>query len=207
MVGVADAGYLETFDIDNAGWEYAYGGGATLVDATWVSDGGGGGYISGTSDGLYGVQNLKSATPGLYGSSIGDRITVDTKVTDSEVGTAQFYVGRGGTYFIDGTWSIGSDTAWTTHTEVMNTTTFVPWTGQNDYVYTLAEVLAAPTDIGIFFGGVAAGGTGNLLMDNFGVGAGATPVPEPLTMATAFLAIAGLGGYIRRRTSRGSRVS
>jgi hypothetical protein len=30
----------------------------------------------------------------------------------------------------------------------------------------------------------------------------ADPVPEPLTMASAFLAIAGLGGYIRRRTGR-----
>ena len=28
------------------------------------------------------------------------------------------------------------------------------------------------------------------------------PVPEPLTMASAFFAIAGLGGYIRRRTGR-----
>ena len=31
---------------------------------------------------------------------------------------------------------------------------------------------------------------------------GVDPVPEPLTMASAFLAIAGLGGYIRRRTGR-----
>jgi hypothetical protein len=31
---------------------------------------------------------------------------------------------------------------------------------------------------------------------------GGAPVPEPLTMASAFLAIAGLGGYIRRRTGR-----
>jgi len=29
-----------------------------------------------------------------------------------------------------------------------------------------------------------------------------TPVPEPITMASAFFAIAGLGGYIRRRTGR-----
>jgi hypothetical protein len=33
-------------------------------------------------------------------------------------------------------------------------------------------------------------------------GVGSTPVPEPLTMVSAFLAIAGLGGYIRRRTGR-----
>jgi hypothetical protein len=28
----------------------------------------------------------------------------------------------------------------------------------------------------------------------------APPVPEPITMATAFMAISGLGMYIRRRT-------
>jgi hypothetical protein len=31
---------------------------------------------------------------------------------------------------------------------------------------------------------------------------GSAPVPEPLTMASAFFAIGGLGGYIRRRTGR-----
>jgi len=35
-----------------------------------------------------------------------------------------------------------------------------------------------------------------------GAAPAADPIPEPLTMASAFLAIAGLGGYIRRRTSR-----
>jgi len=34
------------------------------------------------------------------------------------------------------------------------------------------------------------------------VGGYIPPVPEPLTMASAFFAIAGLGGYIRRRTGR-----
>ena len=32
-------------------------------------------------------------------------------------------------------------------------------------------------------------------------GLGNPPVPEPLTMASAFFAIGGLGAYIRRRTS------
>jgi len=54
---------------------------------------------------------------------------------------------------------------------------------------------------GVTLEGTHAGWTGNKW--NFTTLSGSAPaVPEPLTMASAFFAIAGLGGYIRRRTGR-----
>ena len=120
-------------------------------------------------------------------------MTIDTKVaTGSATGNAQFYVGRGGTYFIDGTWSIGADTNWTTHTVALDASHFTSWTGQNDYLYTLVEVLQAPTDIGIFFGGSLASGTGDLLVDNFGTVA-AVPIPGAVwLLGTGIIGLVGI---------------
>ena len=42
----------------------------------------------------------------------------------------------------------------------------------------------------------------DLVVEVTTVGGGVDPVPEPLTMISAFLAIGGLGSYIRRRTGR-----
>lgn len=181
--------YIETFSSSNANWNYGYGTNfvSPQLAATWSSTGGNpDGFISGVSQNLYAVWTYDTA---VYGDITGLTLTIDTKVTDAESGNAQFYVGRGGTYFIDGLWAIGADTSWTTHTVALDASHFTSWTGVNDYVYTLAEVLQAPTDIGIFFGGGLATGNGQLYVDNFGT------VPEPMT-----LGLLGLGGlFLRRR--------
>jgi hypothetical protein len=115
-------------------------------------------------------------------------MTIDTKVTDMETGNAQFYVGRGGAYFIDGLWAIGADTAWTTHQVALISSNFSRWTGVDSGAYTFEQVLQAPDDIGIFFGGSVAHGSGALAVDNFGT------VPEPATML-----LLGLGAVLLRK--------
>jgi len=183
------ATYVETFSSDNAGWEYVYGGGYTVVTAPWVNSGGNlGGYISDSVEGLYGVQLYNTVQP--FGDMNGLTMTIDTLVTGDVSGNAQFYVGRGGTYFIDGPWSITGDTTWTTHQAALNSTNFTLWGGH----YTLQEVLAAPDDVGIFFGGGQAYGTGTLGVDNFGIN------PEPATMA--LLAVGGIGMILCRRRNK-----
>jgi hypothetical protein len=123
-----------------------------------------------------------------YGDMRGLTMTIDTKVMNPVSGNAQFYVGRGGTYFIDSSWAIGADTTWTTHTVALDSTHFTSWTGQNNHVYTLAQVLQSPDDIGIFFGGSVASGAGNVLVDNFGV----VPVPAAVLIGLLGLGTAGL---------------
>jgi hypothetical protein len=193
----AVAAYVETFDTDNAGWNVGYGLDfqSPQLGATSVSPGGNpGGYISGsvtntdTGHSLYAMWTNDTAR---FGDMNGTTLTIDTMVTGGASGTAQFYVGRGGTYFVDGQWDISSDANWTTHQAELNTTNFVPWTGVNDGVYTLAEVLQAPTDVGIFFGGGMATGAGTLNIDNYGT------VPEPATMG--LLILGGLAALARRR--------
>ena len=89
-------------------------------------------------------------------------------------------MGRGGTYFIDdNTLAIGSNTVWTAHTVVLDSSNFSPWTGVNNNLYTLAQVLQAPDDIGIFFGGGLAGGSGTVAVDNYGT---YSTIPEPSTI-------------------------
>ena len=183
------APYVETFDGGAASWNYGYGTSFTVGTTTWNATGGNpGAHISGTSQNLYAIWTYVTAP---YGDMTGLSLTIDTQITDAETGAAQFYVGRGGTYFIDGTWNIGGDTVWTTHTVPLTTAEFTPWTGVNNNVYTFAEVLQAPDDIGIFFGGGLASGTGAVEVDNFGT------VPEPTTMS--LLALIGSLFAVRRR--------
>ncbi len=186
LVNVATATYVETFNTGSDSWNYGYGNNFVPGVTTYNATGGNpGGCISGASQNLYAVWTYVTAS---YGDMTGLNLTIDTKVTDGETGTAQFYVGRGGTYFIDGTWNIGADKSWTTHTVALDSSHFTAWTGVNDNVYTFAQVIQAPTDIGIFFGGGLASGTGNVLVDNFGT------VPEPATIC-----LLGLGGLLLRR--------
>jgi hypothetical protein len=205
---MASVGYVEQFSSNNAGWYYGYGTNfvSPQNDATWVSPGGNpGGYISGTSSNLYAIWTYATAP---YDDMTGLTMTIDTKVTDGETGNAQFYVGRGGTYFIGSEWSITGEESWTTHVAPLNTTTFTSWTGVNDYVFTLAQVLQAPTDIGIFFGGGVACGEGDVFVDNFGTIDGsvkltADAAPEPATLIIWSL-LGGLGlviGWRRKRAA------
>lgn len=193
------AAYVETFDADNANFNYGYDTGFNNPQnsAAWVSSGGNpDGYISGnaidngTAKGLYAIWTYDTS---LYGDMNGLTMTIDTKVTGNVTGNAQFYVGRDGSYYIDGIWAIGSDTAWATHTTALNTTEFTPWTGAT---LSLADVLAAPDDIGIFFGGNLAGGSGSVMVDNFG-----TVVPVPAAVWLFGSGLLGLVGVARRKKS------
>jgi hypothetical protein len=177
---IANAGRIESFSSNNASWIYGYGSDfmSPQNNATWVSMGGNpDGYITGPAANLYAVWTY---TTGLYGDMTGLSLTIDTVVTGQVRGTAQFYLGRRGTYFIDdGTWAIGNDTVWTTHTLVLDSSNFSPWTGVNNNLYTLAQVLESPDDIGIFFGGGLASGTGNVDVDNYGTH---STIPESPTI-------------------------
>jgi hypothetical protein len=186
LVNVAMASVIETFDTGSANWNYGYGTGFALGTTTWNAAGGNpGGHISGTSANLYAIWTYDTAA---YGDITGLTMTIDTKVSDAEVGTAQFYVGRAGTYYIDGTWSIGADTAWTTHSVLLEASHFTPWSGAT---LSFADVLAAPDDIGIFFGGSVAAGAGEVLVDNFGV------IPEPASLSLIGIIAGGI--YFTRR--------
>lgn len=177
---IANADRIELFSSNNASWFYGYGSDfmSPQNNATWVSTGGNpDGYITGPAANLYAVWTY---TTGLYGDMTDLSLTIDTMVTGQVTGTGQFYVGRGGTYFIDdGTWAIGNDTVWTTHTVALDSSNLSPWTGVNNNLYTLARVLEAPDDIGIFFGGGLASGTGNVDVDNYGTH---STIPEPSTI-------------------------
>src|SRR5208283_407240 len=121
--GQAAASFVETFDTNNANWNYGYGVNFPVVNpATWVARGGNpGGYNTGASQNLYAVWTYDTAP---YGNMNGLNLTIDTRVTAGEQGTAQFYVGKGGDFYVDGTWAIGGDGNWTTHTVALNATNF-----------------------------------------------------------------------------------
>lgn len=196
LASPAMASYIEHFSTDSASWNYGYGTGFTLGTTTWSATGGNpDGHISGDSSNLYAVWTYDTAA---YGDMTDLTLTVDTKITDSETGTAQFYVGYDGSYFIDGSWDISGDTDWTTHTTVLDSAHFTPWTGVNNNAHTLADVLQTPDDIGIFFGGGVASGSGSLLVDNYGT---AAAVPEPVSAALVSTAL--LGFFVVRRRRRG----
>ncbi len=197
--------YVETFSANADSWKYGYNVNfSTVLPATWVATGGNpDGHISGVSSNLYAVWTFDTSP---YGDITGLTMTIDTMVTDGETGTAQIYVGRNNTYYIDGTWAIGNDHNWTTHTALLDSSHFTHWTQGGAGNASLAYVLAAPDDIGIFFGGGLVGGTGNVLVDNFGTVA---TVPEPATILVWSLlgAASWLGMGVWRRGQHGGRRS
>lgn len=189
LLSLASADYVENFDGGSANWNYGYGTSYTIGTTTWSATGGNpDAHISGASENLYAVWTYDTAA---YGDMTGLTMTIDTKIDSSSSGNAQFYVGRDGTYYIDGVWSIAADTSWTTHTKALDSSNFSLWTGGGSGSASLAYVLAAPDDIGIFFGGNVASGSGDLAVDNFGV------IPEPATTGLVVLFGGGVWG-IRR---------
>ena len=164
--------YVETFNTGSNSWNYGYGTNFAIGTTNWYATGGNpGGYISGTSSNLYAVWTYDTAP---YGDITGLTLTVDTMITNTETATAQLYVGRENSYYIQNVgWNIALDTGWTTHQVAMDSSDLSPWAQASA---SLAYVLAAPDDIGIFFGGAVASGSGILDLDNFGT----IPVPVPL---------------------------
>lgn len=165
LAGVVSAQYLETFDTNSANWTYGYGASYTPGTTTWNSSGGNpAGHISGASEDLYAVWTYETA---VFGDMRGLSISVDTKISHASTGgDAQFYIGRGGTYYISSTWDIANNEDWTTYSTPLDTNSMARWgSGGSD---SLDYVLEAPDDIGIFFGASLASGSGDLLLDNFG---------------------------------------
>ena len=199
MSGVWAATYLETFESGSAGWKYGYGPQYNL-GSTYHSPTGGNpdAHIHGEANNLYAIWiDQNDVLP--YGELNGLMLTIDTKIVGGGVGQAQFYVGRGDTYFVEDGWDISLDVEWTTHTAVLNSDDFYNW--NSNTTFTREEVLQSPDDIGIFFGAstVSAELNAEILVDNFG---SATPpiiaTPEPSSIM--LLALAGLFavGYRKR---------
>jgi hypothetical protein len=188
--------YQETFDSGAGGWHYGYGSnyeiGSTFPETT---GGNPGAHIHGDANNLYAIWidswgETDSLIP--YGDLNGLMMTIDTKITGTTEGTAQFYVGRNGDHFISSGWDISQDTEWTTHTAVLDETVFSAWGSPSS---TLSFILEDPDDIGIFFGGstVSADPTAQILIDNFGSEIPPTTgVPEPssaLFLASATISL------------------
>lgn len=189
LLSLASADYVENFDGGIANWNYGYGTSYTVGTTTWSATGGNpGAHISGAAANLYAVWTYDTAA---YGDMTGLTMTIDTKIDNTGSGTAQLYVGRGGTYYINGIWNIADNTSWTAHSVVLDSSNLSIWTQGGAGSESLAYVLAAPDDIGIFFGGTVASGLGDLQVDNFGV------IPEPATMGLVALFGGGVWG-IRR---------
>ncbi len=186
----AGASYIETFDNGTQNWDYGYGRNWSLGTTNWESSGGNdGAYISGAANDLYAAWTYDTA---IYGDMTGTNLSIDTMITDGARGNAQFYVGRGGSYYVSNSWDISLDTSWTTHQVALDSANFSQWASGNSS--SLAYVLSAPDDIGIFFGGAVSSGAGNFQIDNFGTVPSTGAVPEPAT-----LALLGIGGFLLRK--------
>lgn len=180
FVTITTAQHTETFETNSANWNYGYGSNYTLGTTTWNPTGGTpAGHISGLSENLYAVWTYD---PAIFGDLRGLSISVDTKISDASSGNAQFYVGRAGIYFISSSWNIANTENWSTYSTLLNTTNMSHWGGGQSG--SLDYVLEEPDDIGIFFGASVASGSGDLLIDNFGVIS--EPAPIQLQEDTAF---------------------
>lgn len=179
VVTISMADYVEPFDGDNANFTYGYGTDFTEVTPAWNDlVGNPGGYISGALDNLSAIWTYETAAFGDI-SGGGLMMTIDTKLTGTLTsGTAQFYVGRDNTYYLSGDLTLVG-TGWITTSVALDSANFTILGSGS----TLDTVLQAPDDIGIWFSGSVADGSGDLEVDNFGV----TAIPEPavLTMVLA----------------------
>ena len=189
-ISSVSASYIETFDNGTQNWNYGYGRNWELGTTNWESSGGNdGAYISGEVDNLYAAWAYDTA---VYGDMTDSILSVDTMITDVASGDAQLYVGRGGTYYVSNSWDISLDTSWTTHQIALDSAHFSHWASGNSA--SLAYVLSAPDDLGIFFGCDVSSGAGNFQIDNFGTIPSTGAVPEPAT-----LALLGIGGFLLRK--------
>ena len=195
----AAAAYSETFSSGTGGFHYGYGASYTDGQVDWSPTGGNpSGHISGLAANLYAIWVYDTDINGSFGDLRGGiTLSVDTMITGPVSGQAKFYVGRAGEYFIStSSFDLALDTKWTTHSIVLEDANFTPWGGATDFQH----ILEAPDDIGIFFNGLLASGTGQVLVDNFGA-----PPPIPTLNEWGMillLLLAGLFGLRRLSQSR-----
>ena len=207
----AESFYVETFDAGNAGW-MVWGTGS---EAGWSLSGGNpdGHITADIGPGVYKVQAGDAdpyAFPVLPGAIATD-IRVDS-VSDPADAYVRFFVGDGdGGYFATTGRALTTfDLAtWTRFEVAVDVGNFVYWDGASAAVpvvdqAALAAALMAPAGIGLLFSGHTLGqdafpGTASISIDNFD---SVPPVPEPLTMLSAFLAIGSFGMYVRKHTRK-----
>ncbi len=197
----ANAEYSETFDTDTGGFHYGYGPGYTDGPVSWSATGGNpNGHISGKADDLYAIWIYSSDTASGFGDLTGLTLAIDTKIEGTVSGAAKLYIGREGKYYISsGSWDVASDSDWTTHSIVLDSSNLIPWGGADNLPY----ILENPDDIGIFFNGLTASGTGNILVDNFGAPPPAIPTLNEWGMIL-FTILAGLiaGRQLQRKDKK-----
>ena len=198
----APSTYFETFNTDTGGFHFGYGPQYTDGQVTWAANGGNpAGNISGVAHDLYAIWIYRSDVSSDFDDMSGLTMSIDTKVTGTVSGVAQFYIGRAGTYFIsNGSFDVANDTNWTTHSVVLNASNLTEWSG-NNINHPLSFVLENPDDIGIFFGGLTATGTGVLHVDNFGI-----PQPIPTLNEWGLIFFVLLAGFIAIRQIRRQEV-
>ena len=190
------AAYSETFSTGTGGFHYGYGSQYTDGQVDWSATGGNpGGHISGLADNLYAIWVYESDINGTFGDLTGGvTMSIDTKIIGPVTGQAKFYVGRAGEYFISSSsFDLANDTQWTTHQVVLEDANFIPWGGAGN----LQHILEAPDDIGIFFNGLLASGSGRILVDNFGA-----PPPIPTLNEWGLILFVGLAGLVAMRRLR-----
>ncbi len=214
----ANAGYIETFDNNNANWNFTTinnGGRVAYGSPVYHSSGGNdGGYISASvNSGRNRLYDFEPSNVSVFGDLTGLTLTVDTKIDGSITGpgnhpVARFYVGSssgGSNYFVSNdafSWDLNNDTSWTTHQVVLDRSNFLEWPNRAAHSKSFDEILANPQDIGVFFTdssdhfrcnnylGLNGSCSAVVNLDNFGTVESAA-VPEP-----AMFLLLGLGSLM-----------